>query len=97
MDLPKAKPMSDDMRVKHQAASDIGDILTLRKTASFQRYFMRRIKEMKDAAQAAVLEGGSSPAVMTSQRDLDQRDYQLLKRVAELLDSDERANRGIIE
>jgi len=89
--------MSDNVRVKQQAHSDIGDIAVLRKSVAFQRYYARRIQEMLDAARETVLEGSAAPATMMSKRDLDQREYQLLKRVAQLLDSDESANRSIIE
>lgn len=88
--------MSEHNADKERAAADLGDIHTLRRHPSFQRYFQRRLGEMIEAARVKVLEGEQREPVTMSRRDLDQLEYQSLKRIGALLDEDESANRAIL-
>ena len=90
---PSHEEPSQELLNKANAANDLDDILHLRKSVSFNRYFLRRLSEKMEPLAAALLRKKMTPEEFAEK----QTRLAVLEEIARMLDDDELGNRSILK
>lgn len=75
-----------------QASQDLTDIRILKQTPSFERYFLRRLREKRDSFAVLVLEGDGTP----EQREIWRQIHQEYKALCNMVEQDEVCARKLV-
>lgn len=87
---PYQEPSLED-QVRAQAHLDLDDILSIKKTVAYRRYFLRRLEEKVGALRASILH---DPLSLEEYRAKQAKLGAILE-IATMLDQDEQGNRSI--
>ncbi len=87
---PKSDPKISAQVSRELAIRDLADITELRRTEAFDRFFLRRLREMRDRLQKSFEEDAMAP----EQREATRQLLKQLKEIIALPDRDEATIRG---